>query len=129
MKKSLLGLKKKYFDADLPTEVKIYNGMHMIAVVALLMSTILIRIFFPTMRAFLIAVATAAAALYTLYVGNINGKYELHRLTTTALLAEKKKKTKKTNTKALVVGGMDYDFIAPMDKGETLSDNKYAYNY
>ena len=80
MKNSLLGLKKKYFDADLPTEVKIYNGMHMIAVVALLMSTILIRIFFPTMRAFLIAVATAAAALYTLYVGNINGKYELHAM-------------------------------------------------
>lgn len=58
-----------------------------------------------------------------------NGKYELHRLTTTALLAEKKKKTKKTNTKALVVGGMDYDFITPIDEGETFSANKDAYNY
>ena len=63
MKNSLLGLKKKYFDADLPTEVKIYNGMHMIAVVALLMSTVLKLIYNPTMRAIRIPEATADAAL------------------------------------------------------------------
>lgn len=58
-----------------------------------------------------------------------NGKYELHRLTTTGLLAEKKKKTKKTNTKALVVGGMDYDFIAPKDDSGSTSANQDAFKY
>ncbi len=58
-----------------------------------------------------------------------NGKYELHRLTTTALLAEKKKKTKRSSTKALVVGGMDYNFIAPRDKSRTTSANKDAFRY
>lgn len=77
---SIVRFKNKYFDAALPTEVKIYNGMHTIAVLALLMSTVLIRIFFPTTRAFLIAIASAAAALYTLYVGNTTGKYESHAL-------------------------------------------------
>ncbi|MBR4719233.1 MAG: response regulator [Lachnospiraceae bacterium] len=72
--------KNKYFADDLPTEVKIYNGMHVIAVISLLMSTVLIQVFFPTLRAFLIAVATAAAALYTLYIGNVTGKYEFHAI-------------------------------------------------
>lgn len=58
-----------------------------------------------------------------------NGKYELHRLTTTALLAEKKKKMKKSNTKALVVGGMDYDFIAPKDDSGSLTANQDAFKY
>lgn len=80
MKTAILNFKNKYFDEDLSTEVKIFNGMHTIAVLALLMSTILIQVFFPTMRAFLIAVASAAVALYTLYVGNISHKYELHAI-------------------------------------------------
>lgn len=58
-----------------------------------------------------------------------NGKYELHRLTTTALLAEKKKKPKKPNTKALVVGGMDYDFVAPKDDSGSTSANQDAFRY
>lgn len=58
-----------------------------------------------------------------------NGQYELHRLTTTALLAEKKKKTKKSNTKALVVGGMDYDFIAPKDESRSVIANQDAFKY
>lgn len=58
-----------------------------------------------------------------------NGKYELHRLTTTALLVEKKKKTKKPNAKALVVGGMDYDFIAPKDDSGSTSANQDAFKY
>ena len=58
-----------------------------------------------------------------------NGKYELHRLTTTGLLAEKKKKAKKTNTKALVVGGMDYDFIAPKDDSGSVTVNQDAFRY
>ena len=58
-----------------------------------------------------------------------NGKYDFHRLTTTALLAEKKKKSSKLKTKSLVVGGMDYDFIPPIDENVTLSSNKDAYNY
>lgn len=77
---TLRSFRNKYFDEDLPTEVKIYNGMHVIAVLALLLSTVLIRIFFPTLRAFLIAVAASAAALYTLYVGNVTGKYEMHAM-------------------------------------------------
>lgn len=58
-----------------------------------------------------------------------NGKYELHRLTTTALLAEKKRKAIKSNTKALVVGGMDYDNIPPKDSSITIQANHDAYNY
>ena len=58
-----------------------------------------------------------------------NGKYEIHRLTTTALLAEKKKKTSKLKTKSLIIGGMDYDFIPPRDENVTSSPNKDAYNY
>lgn len=58
-----------------------------------------------------------------------NGKYELHRLTTTALLAEKKTKMKKSSAKALVVGGMDYDCIPSKDEKVTSSSNKDAYNY
>lgn len=80
MKNYLSVFKNKYFSEDLPTEVKIYNGMHTIAVFALLVSTILINLFFPTMRAFLIAVAASAAALYTLYIGNVTKKYELHAI-------------------------------------------------
>ena len=76
----------KYFDEKLPAEVKIYNGMHIIAVFALLMSTVLIRIFFPTMRAFLIAIASSAAALYTLYVANITHKYEVHAIIMSCVL-------------------------------------------
>lgn len=58
-----------------------------------------------------------------------NGKYDFRRLTTTALLAEKKKKPSKSATKSLIIGGMDYDFIPPRDKNVTSSSNKDAYNY
>lgn len=59
-----------------------------------------------------------------------NGKYDFHRLTTTALLAEKKrKKSSKINSRSLIIGGMDYDFIPPRDEKVTLSSNKDAYNY
>lgn len=58
-----------------------------------------------------------------------NGKYELHRLTTTALLAEKKKGKNKSIPKALIVGGMDYDIIPPKDSSITIQANHDAYNY
>lgn len=58
-----------------------------------------------------------------------NGKYELHRLTTTGLLAEKKTKMKKSSAKALVVGGMDYDFITPIDDNSSASANQDAFKY
>ncbi|MCR4806723.1 MAG: response regulator [Lachnospiraceae bacterium] len=76
----LTNLKNKYFADNLPDEVKIYNGMHLIAVVALLSSSLLIRIFFPTLRAFLVVAVVAALALYTLYIGNVTHKYEVHAI-------------------------------------------------
>ncbi len=80
MKSALYQIKNRYFSDDLSTEVKIYNGMHAIAVVALLLTTILIRIFFPSMRAFLVTTATAAFALFTLYIGGVTHKYEFHAI-------------------------------------------------
>lgn len=58
-----------------------------------------------------------------------NGKYELHRLTTTALLAEQKNKRKKQKTNSLVIGGMDYDFIPPLDNETSAIANKDAFEY
>lgn len=58
-----------------------------------------------------------------------NGKYELHRLTTTALLAEKKNRKKETKNKSLVVGGMDYDYIAPIDTSGSYITNQDAFRY
>ncbi|MBR6485749.1 MAG: response regulator [Lachnospiraceae bacterium] len=73
-------INKRYFSNDLPTEVKIYNGMHAIATIAMLSSTLLIRIFFPTARAFLVAIAMASFALYTMYIGNMTKRYEFHAI-------------------------------------------------
>ena len=79
MDNSAIGkIKNRYFGEDLSNEVKIFNGMHMIAVFALLLSMILIKLFFPTMRAFLICTAASAVALYTLYISNVTHKYEFH---------------------------------------------------
>ena len=60
-----------------------------------------------------------------------NGKYIFHRLTSTALLAEKIRKCSKTKTahNTLVIGGMDYDFIPPVEDDESTSHNQDAYNY
>ncbi len=58
-----------------------------------------------------------------------NGKYELHRLTTTALLAEQKNKRKKQKTNSLVIGGMDYDFIPLLDNETSAIANKDAFEY
>ena len=80
MDEALNNLKNKYFGDELPDEVKIYNGMHIIATLALLSSTLLIRIFFPTLRSFLVVAVMAAMSLYTLYIGNVTHKYELHAI-------------------------------------------------
>lgn len=82
----LQGFKKRYFDEALSAEIKIYNGMHTIAVFALILSTVLIKIFFPTARAFLIAISTAAVALYTLYVANVSRKFEIHAIIMSCVL-------------------------------------------
>ncbi len=80
MSRSFDDLYNRYFAEDLNTEVKIFNGMHVIATISMLLSTVLIRIFFPTERSFLIAIALAAFALYTLYIGNATGRYEFHAI-------------------------------------------------
>ncbi|MCR5002700.1 MAG: response regulator [Lachnospiraceae bacterium] len=80
MSEAFSNLKNRYFADDLPDEVKIYNGMHLIATVALLCSTLLVRIFFPTLRSFLILAVSAAMAFYTLYIGNVTHKYEFHAI-------------------------------------------------
>ncbi|MCR5420004.1 MAG: response regulator [Lachnospiraceae bacterium] len=80
MKDFIRNLKVKYFGDDLATEVKIYNGMHLIMIAALLLSTILMHVFFPTQRVFLITAATATASLFTFYIGNSTGKFELHAI-------------------------------------------------
>ena len=80
MEKTLNNLKNRYFGDDLSDEVKIYNGMHIIATLALLFSTLLIRVFFPTLRSFLVVAVMAAMSLYTLYIGNVTHKYELHAI-------------------------------------------------
>lgn len=80
MNEALNNLKNKYFADELPDEVKIYNGMHIIATLALLFSTLLIRIFFPTLRSFLVVAVMAAMSLYTLYMGNVTHRYELHAI-------------------------------------------------
>lgn len=78
MDKALNNLKNRYFAEELSDEVKIYNGMHIIATLALLASTVLIRIFFPTLRSFLVVSVLAAMSFYTLYIGNVTHKYEVH---------------------------------------------------
>ncbi|MCR5357263.1 MAG: response regulator [Lachnospiraceae bacterium] len=74
-------LYKRYFAQELPTEVKIYNGIHAIATIAMLFSTILVRIFFENKtRSFLIMVVMAIFSLYTLYIGNTTKRYEIHAI-------------------------------------------------
>ncbi|MBR5361017.1 MAG: hypothetical protein IK123_09035, partial [Lachnospiraceae bacterium] len=80
------GFKNKYFSDDLSTEIRIYNGMNLIVVFGLLLSTVLIRAFVPPVRAFLVTSATAAAALYTMYIGNNTHKYELHAVIMSCVL-------------------------------------------
>ena len=76
----LVSFRDRYFGEELSMEVKIYNGIHMIAVVAFLLSTLLIHFFFPTPRAYMIATATSAAALYTFYIGNETKQFEFHAI-------------------------------------------------
>ena len=86
MKELIKGFKNKYFSDSLSTEVRIYNGMNLIVVSGLLLSLVLIRMFFPTVRAFLITAAAAATALYTVYIGNTTHKYELHAIIMSCVL-------------------------------------------
>ncbi|MCR5508670.1 MAG: response regulator [Lachnospiraceae bacterium] len=79
-------LANRYFSQDLSTEVRNYNGMHLIATVGMLLSTVLIRIYFPTARSFFVAIAMAAFALYTLYIGNSTKKYEFHAIVFSCVL-------------------------------------------
>lgn len=58
-----------------------------------------------------------------------NGRYEFHRLTTTALLAESSKKQSRAKPKSLVIGGMDYDFIPPKDNSPSTTTNQDAFKY
>lgn len=80
MDKAFNNFKNRYFGDDLPDEVKVYNGMHIIATLALISSTLLIRIFFPTLRSFLVVAVLAAMSLYTFYIGNVTHKFELHAI-------------------------------------------------
>lgn len=58
-----------------------------------------------------------------------NGKNDFHRLTTTALLAEPKKKQGKISPNSLVIGGMDYDFIPPQNDSTSVLTNQDAFKY
>ena len=86
MKEMVAGFKDKYFSDSLSPEVRIYNGMNLIVVCGLLLSTVLIRLFFPTVRAFLVTYAAAATALYTVYIGNSTHKYEFHAIIMSCVL-------------------------------------------
>ncbi len=86
MKEMVAGFKDKYFSDSSPVEVRIYNGMNLIVVFGLLLSTVLIRLFFPTVRAFLVTSAAAATALYTVYIGNTTHKYEFHAIIMSCVL-------------------------------------------
>ncbi len=54
--------------------------------------------------------------------------YDFRRLTSTACLIDRRN-VKRRNTKALVVGGIDYNNVLPKDSGAVNSINKDAYNY
>ncbi|MCR5602253.1 MAG: response regulator [Lachnospiraceae bacterium] len=86
MKEMVAGFKDKYFSDSSSVEVRIYNGMNLIVVLGLLLSTVLIRLFFPTVRAFLVTSAAAATALYTVYIGNTTHKYEFHAIIMSCVL-------------------------------------------